>query len=159
MDDRARSCRGASHTRRVSLSHSGPRIHVAQKSSLAGRRAGGGSHRRNLPPGLQAGTGDPWASSPAARWPGLDSAPQEAEGQIAPGSRPPSTLGPKPQPPVQVPARRVQQLRLLPSRWCLGFNFCVALRKLPIITAAERKRSPRTAALQLCSLLRTAGRG
>lgn len=101
MDDRARSCRGASHTRRVSLSHSGPRIHVAQKSSLAGRRAGGGSHRRNLPPGLQAGTGDPWASSPAARWPGLDSAPQEAEGQIAPGSRPPSTIGPKPQPPVQ----------------------------------------------------------
>lgn len=159
MDDRARSCRGASHTRRVSLSHSGPRIHVAQMSSRAGRRAGGGSHRRNLPPGLQSGTGDPWASSPATRWPGLDPAPQEAEGQIAP--RFSSSLHPRPQAPAPsaVPARRVQQLRLLLSRWCLGFNFCVALRKLPIITAAERNRSPRTAALQLCRLLRTAGRG
>lgn len=45
------------------------------------------------------------------------------------------------------------------SRWCLGFNFCVALRKLPVITAAERKQSPSTEALQLCQLLRTAGRG
>lgn len=53
MDDRALSCREAAHTRRVSLSHSGPRIPVAQKSSRAGRRAGGGSHRRSLPPRLQ----------------------------------------------------------------------------------------------------------
>lgn len=58
----------------------------------------------------------------------------------------PSSLHPGPHP----RARRVHQLRLLPSRCCLGFNFCVALRKLPIITAAKRKQSPSTAVLQLC---------
>lgn len=41
----------------------------------------------------------------------------------------------------------------------MGFNFCVALRKLPIITAAERKQSPNTAVLQLCRLQSAAGRG
>lgn len=126
----------------------------------------------------------PSASSPAARWPGPDPVarrgqrggwapkrghtaahtgsrpqyfdPREADGQAALGPRPPSTPGPSP---TAARAHRVQQLRLRPSRWCLGFNFCVALRKLPIITAAERKPSPSTAALQLCRLLRTAGAG
>lgn len=84
MDDRALSCRGAAHTRRVSLSHNGPRIPVAQKSSRAGRRAGGGSHRRSLPPRLRSGKGDPWASSPAARWPGRD--PAARRGQRGPPS-------------------------------------------------------------------------
>lgn len=64
-----------------------------------------------------------------------------------------STPDPRPR------ACRVHQLRLLPSRCCLGFNFCVALRKLPIITAARRKLSPSTAVLQLCRLQSTAGRG
>lgn len=67
------------------------------------------------------------------------------------GLLPPSTAGPRPR------ACRVHQL--LPSRCCLGFNFCVALRKLPIITAAERKQSPSTAVLQLCRLQSTAGAG
>lgn len=65
----------------------------------------------------------------------------------------PSTPSPRPR------ACRVHQLRLLPSRCCLGFNFCVALRKLPIITAAKRKQSPSTAVLQLCRLQSTAGAG
>lgn len=69
------------------------------------------------------------------------------------GLFPPSTPSPRPR------ARRVHQLRLLPSRCCLGFNFCVALRKLPIITAAKRKQSRSTAVLQLCRLQSTAGRG
>lgn len=69
------------------------------------------------------------------------------------GLLPPSTPGPRPR------ACCVHQLRLPPSRCCLGFNFCVALRKLPIITARERKQSPCTAVLQLCSLQSAAGRG
>lgn len=126
----------------------------------------------------------PSASSPAARWPGPDPVarrgqrggwaperghtaahtgscpqyfdPREADGQAALGLRPPSTPGPSP---TAAPAHRVQQLRLRPSRWCLGFNFCVALRKLPIITAAERKPSPSTARSSCAASYAQLGRG
>lgn len=51
-------------------------------------------------------------------------------------------------------------LRLLPSRCCLGFNFCVAVRKLPVITASARKH-PRAQTLlpAVARLPRRAGVG
>lgn len=51
-------------------------------------------------------------------------------------------------------------LWLLPSRCCLGFNFCVAVRKLPIITASERKHLlAQTRLPAVARLPRTAGAG
>lgn len=98
-------------------------------------RAGGGRRgrlRRTRPSGCALATatpGPPRSAGVGPQYPG----PPEAE------LRTPRSLHPGPR---AARARRVHQLRLLPSRWCLGFSFCVALRKLPVITAAERKRSP-----------------
>lgn len=51
-------------------------------------------------------------------------------------------------------------LRLLPSRCCLCFNFCVAVRKLPIITASETKHlMAQTLLPAVARLPRSAGAG
>lgn len=52
-----------------------------------------------------------------------------------------SRLEPLPNVSAPSPTTHIHQLLWLLPSWCLGFNFCVAVRKLPIITALRGNAS------------------